>query len=342
MSSPGAFHFAVAAHPAGIHLTELDLFVDPRQPVARAFVSSASAYAAPAGTVLASRETLGLLRALGRDVGNATELAWSTPIELPAREGSVRVSIEPAGHALGAAQLVVEHARGRWVYAAEIGPRPGDTHPAARAVACDELLLPCPFGLPIFRFPERAPTLEAILAFCRGTIDEGHTPVLLAEPLAEAPEIARYLLSRAIAVSADEQVAAAAAAYESVGVSMGVADGRLRTRDAAATRDGTGVLLMAPSAHRAARKVRGSRVAFVSGLALIDAASEQKRADAAFVFSELADHDELIALARATGARRVTTVQGRSSGYAPAMATLLRDAGMAATTLEHARATEVT
>jgi putative mRNA 3-end processing factor len=328
--------FPVELRPAGLYLPTLDLHLDPSEPVPRAFVSHAHALGPGplppgGGLVLASQQTLALAAALGRDVSGARPLGWSTPLEL----GAARVSIEPAGHLFGAAQLVVEHARGRWVYTGDFCAEPGHTHAAGAAVACDELLTAAAFGLPIFRFPERALTADAIVAFCRQALGEGHTPVLLAQPLGEAMELLHVLLEAGLALDAEESVFRIAEAYERLGVDLGVADGRLRRAspvpapkaDAAEPR----TLVASPAAHRLVRKVRGARVALASGLALIDAASEQRRADAAFVFSELSDHDQLVAMVRATGARHVTTTHG----YASAFARVLLDMGLSASALEH-------
>jgi hypothetical protein len=337
VARPAGSLFPVELRTAGLYLPALDLHLDPSEPVARAFVSHAHVMLpgpVPAGgLLLASQQTLALAGALGRDVAGATPLVWSVPLELAP---AVRVSIEPAGHLFGAAQLVVEHAHGRWVYAGDFCDAAGHTHAAGIAVPCDELVIATPFGLPIFVFPERAPTLTAIVAFCRQTLEQGHAPVLLTQPLGEAMVIAHALLEQGLALDAEASVFEIAQAYEGLGIDLGTADGRLRpVSDSPATKGEAGerrTLLCPVSAHRFARKVRKARVALVSGVALIDAASEQRRADAAFVLSELADHDHLVAMVRATGARHVTTTHG----YASAFARILLDLGVPATALDRA------
>jgi Cft2 family RNA processing exonuclease len=318
--------FPALVRPAGLYLPELDLYVDPSDAVERAFVSHAHAYrCAGSRTVLASRETALLLGALGTDVSGVVGLEWSKPAEVSWT--SARLSVEPAGHLFGAAQLVVEHDGRTCVYAGDWCPAPGRTHGPGKAVACDELLLPCAFGLPIFRFPDRAGTLRDLVGFCKQTLGEQRTPVLLVQPLGEGQEVARALLDDGLDLAVDDEVARGAEAYEKVGIPLGVAEGRTQKLDA---KTHTRVVLAATSAHRSARKIRGARVALVSGMALLDAAMEQRRADAAFVYSELADHDELVAVARGTGASHVTTTHGHASVFA----SVLRDGRIAATALE--------
>jgi hypothetical protein len=119
----------------------LGLALDPSRPAAAAFVSHAHA-AGPACSepVLASRETAALARASGWRT-----LGWGEVIEVPLDGGqgggSARLSLAPAGHLLGAAQLVVDHARGRLVYAGDWCGHPDPTLAAGAVVACDELIV---------------------------------------------------------------------------------------------------------------------------------------------------------------------------------------------------------
>jgi hypothetical protein len=72
------------------------------------------------------------------------------------------------------------------------------------------------------------------------------------------------------------------------------------------------------------------RVAYASGWALLDAATEQKRADASFPLADQADHDGLMALVCSTGARMVHATRGDARVFAH----LLRRQGLDADALE--------
>jgi putative mRNA 3-end processing factor len=86
-----------------------------------------------------------------------------------------------------------------------------------------------------------------------------------------------------------------------------------------------------PGARATDLRARGKvEVAYASGWALLDAAVEQKRADAAFALADQADHDGLLAMVRATGARRVVATRGDARAFAH----LLEGAGMAAEAIE--------
>jgi putative mRNA 3-end processing factor len=315
----------------GVHAPALDLFLDPAVPVARAFVSHAHVMPFPndgeptSGDIFASRPTIALLeRRLGRSLEGARALD-EAPVDVPlARGGHARLSVASAGHMLGASQLVIDHPGGRLVYTGDYGPGPARTHAVAAPVPCDQLVLESTYALPIFRFPDAALEMTRLVRFCRESLEQGLTPVVLARALGNAQEIIAELLLAGISSSAASPVYRACEAYEALGVPMGVLDGKVsRLEDGSAPLPGHAVV--APMGRpKAARAVRRSRVALASGRALIDAVVDQQRADAAFVLSDHASHDELLALARESGASHVTT----TSGDAAALATLLESCGI--------------
>ena len=316
------------ATEAGLYLPELDLHLDPKREVARSFVSHAHADHAHEGAlrsaeVLATPETLALLAARrGAPVPGGRPLAWGDAIERKLASGrTARLSVAPAGHVLGAAQLVVEHPGGRLVYTGDYQSGPGRTHAAGEPVPCDELVIESTFALPIFRFPDRGAELASIVVFCRDALAGGQTPVLLGYSLGKAQELARGLFDAGIPAVAHGAVHRVAAAYEALGVPLGIAEGALRPYAAeppSRRREGPlgAALLVPPSAHAhpTVRKRKDAVVAYVSGWALIDAAVERHRADRGFVLSDHADHDDLVATVHATGARRVYTTPRRRRG----------------------------
>jgi putative mRNA 3-end processing factor len=303
----------------GLRLSALDLWVDPVAAVPAAFVSHAHAARAARGSgrVLASRETLALAAALGDAPGDAHALAWDEAIEMPLGArwgggggGTARLSIAPAGHVLGAAQLVVEHARGRLVYTGDWCGEADPTRPAGVAVPCDELVVTTTFALPIFRFEPAAGVLGALVEWCAERLADGVTPVVLSATPGPAQAIARALSARGLPASGDDEVRRACAAYEALDVVLGP----LPAHEPGAR----GRVIVASAGARATdRRARGRvEVAYASGWALLDAAVEQKRADAAFVLADQADHDGLIALVRATQARSVVATRGDALAFA--------------------------
>lgn len=305
----------VVASPAGILLPELELHLDPSVATPCAYVSHAHAdhaRGASGGTLLCSAETAALLAARGPVTADVHVLPWDRPTSMRLGDADVALSLAPAGHVLGAAQLVVDHPRhGRLVYTGDYRTGGGATHATGAPVPCDALVIESTFALPIFQFPDRTATLTSIVEWCRAGLADGATPVLLAWALGKAQALVHALLEARVPVMAHGAVHRVCAAYEALGVPLGVADGRLRPY-ADVPRHHRAVLVTPPRTRTQPMvdKRKDARIALVSGWARIDAVVEQRRADAAFVLSDHADHDDLVATALATGAREIVCTHG--------------------------------
>ena len=63
--------------------------------------------------------------------------------------GGVRVSLHPAGHILGSAQVRLEHQGEVWVVSGDYKTEPDPTCTPWEPVRCDTFVTECTFGLPI-------------------------------------------------------------------------------------------------------------------------------------------------------------------------------------------------
>lgn len=360
MDSAALDQLAVVAHPSGLHVPALDLFLDPHAPAARSFVSHAHGDHVPpaAGApLLASVETAALLRARhGVEVTRALE--WGEPIEWDAPIGRCSLTIAPAGHVLGAAQLVADTPAGRLVYTGDYQSGPGLTHASGAPVPCDVLVIEATFGLPIFHFPPRPSVRAAIVEWCAARLAAGESPVLLAYSLGKAQELIAALGEAGLPIVAHGSCLRVCAAYRELGVALpevGPASATTaraarpkvrRSREpaepaiepdlaAASAPDPRPGVLVAPPWVRGqplVKKRRDARVGYVSGWARIDAARERFDADAVFPLSDHADFDDLVFTVRTSGARRVYT----TFGHAAPFAAIFRELGVDARPLEAA------
>jgi putative mRNA 3-end processing factor len=314
----------------GLCVRALDLWLDPLRPVPLAFVSHAHAARPAQGStiVLASPETLALAAALGVTFADARAVTWDGGgIDLPlggAAGTRARLAIAPAGHVLGAAQLLIEHEGKRLVYTGDWSADADGTRPGGAVIPCDELLLATTFGLPIFRFEPAATVLSTLVEWCADRLAAAITPVVLAATPGPAQAVARALSARGLPASGDDEVRRGCAAYEELGVVLGPL--------AAHEAGGRGrVVVVQPSTRLPELRTRGRvEVAYASAWARLDAAVERKRADAAFVLADQADYDGLVRLVHGTGAKRVVTTRGDARAFAH----LLRMQGREADALE--------
>ena len=79
------------------------------------------------------------------------------------RLGEVDVSFVPAGHVLGSAQIVLEHAGERIVVSGDYKRRPDPTCAPFEPVPCDIFITEATFGLPVFRHPATAGEIDRLL-----------------------------------------------------------------------------------------------------------------------------------------------------------------------------------
>src|ERR1051325_11547640 len=96
----------------GLYCEAGDFYIDPWQPVARAVITHAHGDHARWGAehYLSSREGEGVLRTRLGPAASITPIEWGETTTI----NGVHVSLHPAGHILGAAQIRVEHRGEVW------------------------------------------------------------------------------------------------------------------------------------------------------------------------------------------------------------------------------------
>ncbi len=142
----------IRPEPHGIHVVPADCWIDPSQPVANALVTHGHADHARGGhgRTVATPETLAIMELRYQTREGALPVAYGEPIGLP---GGVNVTFVPAGHVLGSAQIVLEHAGERVVVTGDYKRMPDPTCPPFEVVPCDVFVTEATFGLPVFCHP---------------------------------------------------------------------------------------------------------------------------------------------------------------------------------------------
>src|ERR1700756_4228476 len=149
--------------PAGLYCAPGDFYVDPVRPVARAVITHGHSDHARAGheAVAATPETLAIMAARYGEAFAASvrPLAYGEAIE---RDG-VEVSLAPAGHILGSAQVVVRWKGLTMVVSGDYKRRRDPTCPPFEPTPCDVFITEATFGLPVFRHPDDAGEIAGLL-----------------------------------------------------------------------------------------------------------------------------------------------------------------------------------
>lgn len=149
-------------------------FIDPHRPVDRAVITHGHADHARPGhrNVLATPETAAIMRArYGKGAGERTdEIGYGKELRL----GGVTVRLVPAGHILGSAQIVMEHAGTRVVVSGDYKRRADPTCAGFEVVPCDVFVTEATFALPVFRHPPDRHEIDRLLASLRTFPERAH------------------------------------------------------------------------------------------------------------------------------------------------------------------------
>lgn len=140
------------AEPHGIHVIPADAWIDPSLPVPRALVTHGHADHARGGhgATFATPETLAIMHLRYNTREGARPVAYGETIRLA---GGVDATFIPAGHVLGSAQILLEHAGERVVITGDYKRRHDPTCPPFEVTPCDVFITEATFGLPLFRHP---------------------------------------------------------------------------------------------------------------------------------------------------------------------------------------------
>ena len=142
----------IRPEPWGIHILPADCWVDPARAVDRALVTHGHADHARGGhgETLATPETLAIMELRYQTREGAVPVAYGETVRL---KGGVDATYIPAGHVLGSAQVLLEHAGERVVVTGDYKRRPDPTCAPFEVTPCDIFITEATFGLPLFTHP---------------------------------------------------------------------------------------------------------------------------------------------------------------------------------------------
>jgi putative mRNA 3-end processing factor len=282
----------VRPSPAGLYCPPGDFYIDPVRPVDRAVVTHGHSDHARAGhgAVAATAETLAIMAArYGENFAGATEtLRYGQRIE---RDG-VEITLVPAGHILGSAQVIVRHKGTTIVVSGDYKRRRDPTCPAFEPVPCDVFVTEATFGIPVFCFPSDTDEIARLLKSVAQFPERTH--LVGAYSLGKAQRIVRLLREAGYEqpIYMHGAMESMNALYERFGIELGP----LAAATTDKKKDFAGAVVIAPPSSiddRWSRRFADPLPAFASGWMRVRARARQRQVELPLVISDHADWNEL-------------------------------------------------
>lgn len=295
--------------PHGIFVGPCNAWIDPSKPVETALVTHGHADHARGGhgAVFATRETLAIMNLRYGGAGREVTVPMREPVELGC---GVTATYFPAGHVLGSAQILLEHAGERVIVTGDYKRRPDPTCEPFEVVPCDIFITEATFGLPVFKHPPITGEMQKLLD-ARAQRPEGCVAVgayALGKAQRVICELRRAGYHEPIYLhGALEKMCAL---YEELGVPLG----ELRSATGIKKDELKGqIVLCPPSAlnDRWSRRLPDPVTAMASGWMRVRQRARQRNVELPLVISDHCDWDELTQTIRDVDPAETWVTHGR-------------------------------
>ena len=308
--TPERFETWLTVDRKGLYCRPGGFHIDPYGGAKRAVVTHGhSDHARPGHDhVLATRETLGVMQVrLGRPAQKGSQaVAYGERVSI----GDVAVTLLPAGHVLGSAQVLIEWKGSRAVVSGDYKRSPDPTCPGFELVPCHLFITEATFALPVFQHGDASEETAKLLKSRDQFPDRAH--VVGVYGLGKCQRLIALLRDAGYdrPIYLHGALAECCALYESFGVRLGT----LNPATGAPRDELKGEIVLAPPsaiADRWSRRLPDPVTAFASGWMRVRARARQQGVELPLVISDHADWRELVATIAETGAEEVWVTHGR-------------------------------
>lgn len=301
----------IEATGRGLYCEAGRFFIDPLRPVEKAVVTHAHADHARPGceAYLCTDRGAAIVRhRIGRR-GVIEALPFGQRREI----NGVSVSLHPAGHLLGSAQVRVEHQGEVWVVSGDYKTSVDPSCEAFEPVRCHTFITECTFGLPIYSWPHPSAVFSEINAWWRGNQEQGLTSILFAYALGKSQQVIGGVDSSIGSILVHGAVEPFLPLYRAQGIQL---PDTLKADRANGRAHRGRALVIAPGSARNTpwlRPFAPFSLACPSGWMRVRGARRRQALDRGFLLSGHAGWDELLSAIDATGAQRIGATHGQTA-----------------------------
>jgi putative mRNA 3-end processing factor len=295
----------------GIYCRAGDFYIDPWSGVDYAVITHAHSDHARYGSrhYLSHRDSAPILRLrLGPDISLQT-VDYHQSLDI----NGVKVTLYPAGHIIGSAQVRVEYKGEVWVASGDYKTEDDGISTAFEPVRCHSFITESTFGLPVYRWKKQSAIFDNINQWWRKNQEAGKTSILFGYSLGKAQRILEHLDKSVGNIYAHTAVYNAQKAFLDFGLPLYPV--KQWTYDV--PKD-TGAMIVAPpsAAHSPwLKRFEPYATGVCSGWMQVRGRQRRGNADAGFALSDHADWPGLLDAIKSTGAEKVYVTHGYQSVF---------------------------
>ncbi len=291
----------------GLYCKQGDFYIDPWKPVHRAVTTHAHSDHARWGSklYLAHKDSYYLLKArLNEDIA-IQSVDYGQTISI----NNVKITLFPAGHIIGSAQVRVEYKGEVWVVSGDYKTEDDLVCTPFEPVKCSTFITESTFGLPIYQWQKQSSIMEDIHLWVQANQAVGRNSILTAYSLGKAQRLIHNLTPYGYqfyvhgAIYAMQEAIARFKKMPPVDyLGTDISKEEMKKR----------IIIIPPSADSAAylKRMQPFSLGVCSGWMQVRGAQRRRNADAGFALSDHADWQGLLQMIKATGAECVYATHG--------------------------------
>lgn len=291
----------------GIYCEAGAFYIDPTHQVDKAIVTHAHSDHSRRGmkAYLAHHDSIPIMKhRLGQNI-HAQGLAYGEEISM----NGVKVSLHPAGHITGSAQVRVEYRGEVWVVTGDFKTAEDPTCERFEPVPSSHFIMETTFGLPIFKWQDDAVIFKQIHAWWEENRKAGLLSVILCYSLGKAQRLLHGLDVNQGPVYVQPEIETINRICRGNGMKLPA------TQLLNEGEPEEGAIILASSLDQI-KCTRPLISAMASGWLAVKALRGRYHSDTGFVLSDHADWPGLLSAVEATGAEHVYTMHGYTETFA--------------------------
>ena len=297
----------------GLYCPQANVYVDPWRPVDKAIITHAHADHSRwgMGAYLAHHQSETVMRLrLGQDIKLET-IGYDETIYI----NGVEVSLHPAGHIFGSAQVKLSYQGETWVVSGDYKLQEDGFTTNFEPVRCHAFITESTFGLPIYKWKPQVDIITEINQWWRANQEQGKASLISAYALGKAQRIIHNvdrsigpILLHGAVYNVQEALIAGGANLPHLPKVTHPVDKKVISQS----------LIVAPSSALNSpwvNKLKPYSVGIASGWMMVRGAKRRRAADRGFVLSDHADWPGLNEAVEATSAERVFVTHGSTAVF---------------------------